>query len=289
MVQEVVTKPVNTAQPAIQQGDQHEGAMVKEVVIKLVVTAASQEIQVHLSMDNNNLLPSPKTLRDAQEASKLIEDEDTPSMEVFKLPRDTTYGMEDDVPDLVNKKVAIKPAPPHVQGPSNPGSPLPPEAETNRDADCQVQLIQQQLPQPPDKQQGERHVNGHVEGQPLAHIPLQTSMEADCQDQFAQQQLLQPPDKQQGERHANGHVYVSRQVQYKTVKLCKTLTFKKQSDKKLVPVTTFNFVKVALLTQLEELLIRNRAMCIILCLGHIYFVVFSKNAPLLGLKSIVFH
>ena len=85
--------------------------------------------------------------------------------------------------------------------------------------------------------------------------PPETSTNADCQVQFAQQQLLQ-----QGDRHANGHVNVLRQVQYKTVKLCKTLTFTNQSDKKLVPVTTFNFVKVALLTQLEELLIRNRAM-----------------------------
>ena len=114
-------------------------------------------------------------------------------------PRDTTYGMEDDVPDLVNKKVAIKPAPPHVQGPSNPRSPLPPEAETNRDADCQVQLIQQQLLNAPVQQQDERHVNGHVEGQPLALIPLQTSKDADCQDQLDQQLLLQ-----QGYRHANG-------------------------------------------------------------------------------------
>ena len=36
-------------------------------------------------------------------------------------------------------------------------------------------------------------------------------------------------------------------------------------------------VKVALPTYFEELLIRNRAMCLILCLGHIYFVVLVKN------------
>ena len=95
--------------------------MVQEVVIKPVETAASQEIQVKLSMDNNSMLLSPITLLDVQEASKLIEDEDISSMEVFKLPRDTTYGMEDDVPDLVYKKVAIKPAPSHVQGSPNPG------------------------------------------------------------------------------------------------------------------------------------------------------------------------
>ena len=39
---------------------------------------------------------------------------------------------------------------------------------------------------------------------------------------------------------------------------------------------------------IEELLIRNRAMCLILCLGHIFFVVLVKTAPLLRLKSIVF-
>ena len=130
-----------------------------------------------------------------------------------------------------------------------------------RDADCQVQFIQQSLLNAPVQQQDERHVNGHVEGQPLAPIPLQTSMEADCQDQFAQQQLLQ-----QGDRHANGHVYVSKQVKCKTVKLYKTKTFT-------------SVVKVALLSYFEELLIRNRAMCLILCLGHIYFVVLVKTAP----------
>ena len=164
--------------------------------------------------------------------------EDTSSVEVLKMPRDTTYGMEADVPDLVNKKVAIKPAPPHVQGSSNPRSPLPPEAETNRDADCQVQLIQKQL--------------------------------------------LQPPDKQQGDRHANGHVYVLRQVQFKKLKLCKTL--KRNKTK-----TFTSEVKVVPLTYFEELLIRNRAMCLILFWGgHIYFVVLVENAPFLGLKSIVF-
>ena len=122
--------------------------------------------------------------------------------------------------------------------------------------------------------QDECHANGLVEGQPLAPIPLQTSKDADCQDQLDQQLLLQ-----QGDRHANGHVKVSRQVQCETVKLCKTLeTFTSDSE----------VVKVALLTYYEELLIRNRAMCLILCLRHIYFVVFSKTAPLLRLKSIVF-
>ena len=126
------------------------------------------------------MLLSPITLLDVQEASKLIEDEDISSTEVFTLPRNTAHAMVDDVPDLVNKKVAIKPAPFLQKTPEPP------------------------LPQPPAPQQDERHANGLVEGQPLAPIPLQTSMEADCQDQFAQQQLLQ-----QGEHHANGHVHVS--------------------------------------------------------------------------------
>ena len=150
---------------------------------------------------------------------------------------------------------------------------MPPEAETNRDADCQVQLIQQSLLNAPVQQQDERHANGLVEGQPLAPIPLQTSKD-DCQDQLDQQLLLQ-----QGDRHANGHVKVSRQVQCETTELCKTLeTF--TSDVKVV--------KEAPLTYFEEFLIRNRAICLILFLGHIYLVVLVENAPFLGLKSIVF-
>ena len=151
----------------------------------------------------------------------------------------------------------IPQSPPHVQGPEDL-RPLHDGVES---------------PQPPEVEVGNQE-----EQHQLAPIPLQTSRDADCQVQFAQQQLLQ-----QGDRHANGHVNVLRQVQFKTSK-----TFTNQSDKKLVSVTTFNFVKVALLTQLEELLIRNRAMCLILCLGHIYFVVLLKTAPFLGLKSIVF-
>ena len=101
--QEVVTKSVDAAQP-IQQvpgtqqpEDRHEQVVVEDPI-------ASQD-QVHLSMDNNNLLLSPKTLRDVQEASKLMEDEDTSSTEVLKLPRDTTYGMEEDVPDLASVRM----------------------------------------------------------------------------------------------------------------------------------------------------------------------------------------
>ena len=127
------------------------------------------------------MLFSPITMLDVQEASMLIEDDDIFSTEGFKLPRDTAYGMEADVPDLVYKKVAIKPAPFLQKTPEPP------------------------LPQPPAPQQDERHANGLVEGQPLAPIPLQTSMEADCQDQFAQQQLLQAPDTprqvQEGQDH----------------------------------------------------------------------------------------
>ena len=107
---------------------------------------------------------------------------------------------------------------------------------------------------------------------------MQTSKEADCQDQFAQQLPLKAPVKQQGVRHANRHAKVKRKVKCKTVKLYKTSkTF-----------TKVKVVKVAPLTYFEELLIRNHAMCLILCLGHIFFVVFSKTAPFLGLKSIVF-
>ena len=70
--------------------------------------------------------------------------------------------------------------------------------------------------------------------------------------------------------------YMNLVQDYKTVKLCKTMK------------TFTSEVKVAPLTYLEELLIRNRAMCLILCLGHIFFVVLVKTAPLLRLKSIVF-
>ena len=66
-------------------------------------------------------------------------------------------------------------------------------------------------------------------------------------------------------------------VQYKTVKLLKSFKI------------FTSVVKVVSLTYFEELLIRNRAMCLILCYGHIsLIVVFSKTAPFLGLKSIVF-
>ena len=59
--------------------------------------------------------------------------------------------------------------------------------------------------------------------------------------------------------------YMNLVQDYKTVKLCKTMK------------TFTSEVKVAPLTYLEELLIRNRAMCLILCLGHIFFRCFSKN------------
>ena len=57
------------------------------------------------------------------------------------------------------------------------------------------------------------------------------------------------------------------------------------------PKTFTSEVKVVLLTYYEELLICCRAMCLILCYSYrhiLFFVVFSKTAPFLGLKSIVF-
>ena len=67
------------------------------------------------------------------------------------------------------------------------------------------------------------------------------------------------------------HAYMNLEQHYKTLE-----TFTSE-------------VKVAPLTYFEELLVRNRAMCLILCLGHIlYFVVFSKTVPFFRLKSIVF-
>ena len=141
---------------------------------------------------------------------------------------------------------AESPRPPEVGECNHEGHVLiaPVPLLVHRDTDCQDQLIKQSLLNAPVQQQDERHVNGHVEGQPLAPIPLQTSKD-DCQDQLDQQLLLQ-----QGDRHANGHVKVSRQVQCETTELCKTLeTF--TSDVKLV--------KVVPLTYFEELLIRNRA------------------------------
>ena len=150
--------------------------------------------------------------------------------------------------------------------------PMPPEiGECNQEGQVLLAPIPIQVHRDSDCQ-------GHFAVQPvlLAPIPLQTSREVDCQDQFAQQQLLKAPIKQQGDRHAKGHVYFTRQALYKTVKLCKTSK------------TFTSVVKVALLTYFEELLIRNHTMFLILCLGHIYFVVLVKTAPFLGLKSIVF-
>merc|ERR1712030_290847 len=110
-------------------------------------------------------------------------------------------------------------------------APIPVEA--NRDAVCQDQRAQQTLLQAP--------------------IPLQVHRYADCQDQLVQQSLLNAPVQQQGDRHANGHVNVKRKVQCKTVKLYKTSK----------NFTNVKVVKVASLAYFEELLIRNRAMCLI--------------------------
>ena len=60
------------------------------------------------------------------------------------------------------------------------------------------------------------------------------------------------------------------------VKLCKTSK------------TFTSVVKVVPLSYFEELLIRNRAMCIILFLGHIYFVVLVKKRAVFRAESIVF-
>ena len=82
--------------------------------------------------------------------------------------------------------------------------------------------------------------------------------------------------------------FASEQVHsHKTKKLCKVPG---QDFVRIYKPKTFTSkVKVVPLTYFEELLIRNRAMCLILCYGHIfYIVVFSKTAPFLGLKSIVF-
>ena len=82
--------------------------------------------------------------------------------------------------------------------------------------------------------------------------------------------------------------FASEQVhRYKTKKLCKV---PRQDFVRIYKPKTFTSeVKVVPLTYFEELLIRNRAMCLILCYRHIlYFVVFSKTAPFFRLKSIVF-
>ena len=267
---------------------------------------------------------------------------DLTQKEVAIMPVDTAQGMSSNAPDLVQKKVAIQPAPllqetalPPLQKqeegqaltatdvcqkPEMGEFPIPLQAKPD---DCQDQLAQQSLPQPPLQEQGRQdltavedcqepemkmstipqsppHVQGPEDLRPLhdaesppppevgvcnqegqlllAPIPVQTSKEADCQDQFAQQLPLQAPAQQQRVRHANGHANMKRKVQCKTVKLYKTSkTF-----------TKVKVVKVASLTYFEELLIRNRAMCLILFLVHIYFVVLVENAPFLGLKSMVF-
>ena len=209
------------------------------------------------------------TLLDVQQASKPIE----VAKDISTMPVNTAQGMSSNEPDLAQKEVATKPLETALCVSSNAPN-LVQKKVAIKPAPFLQKTPEPPLPQPPAPQQDERHANGLVEGQQLAPIPLQTSKDADCQEQLDQQLLLQ-----QGDRHANGHVKVSRQVQCENVKLCKTLeTFTSDSE----------VVKVALLTYYEELLIRNRAMCLILCLRHIYFVVFSKTAPLLGLKSIVF-
>ena len=81
------------------------------------------------------------------------------------------------------------------------------------------------------------------------------------------------------------HTYiVSRQLQYKTKKLCKVpgqdfvRFYKPQTFK-----TFTHTVKVVSLTYFEELLVRNRAMCLILCYRHILFIVVCcKTATYLG-------
>ena len=98
MVKEVVIKPVNTAQPiqqvpGTQQPDRHEQVLVQDPI-------ASQN-QVQLGMANNNsILLSPIT----DTSCDVL---DLAQKEVVVKPVDTSNGMEDDVPDLVYKKVAI--------------------------------------------------------------------------------------------------------------------------------------------------------------------------------------
>ena len=82
-------------------------------------------------------------------------------------------------------------------------SPLPPEAEANRDADCQDQLAQQPLLKVPAQLQGDRHANGHEGNQDgqllLAPIPLHTSKEASRQEPEIERSIIpQSPPHEHG-------------------------------------------------------------------------------------------
>ena len=68
----------------------------------------------------------------------------------------------DDRQEPVMEELMIQQSPPHVQGPppqDGVGSPLPPEVEANRDADCQDQLAQQPLLQVPPHLQGPEYLH----------------------------------------------------------------------------------------------------------------------------------
>ena len=99
--------------------------------------------------------------------------EDLAQKEVVVKPVDIAYGVKDDVPDLVQKKVAIQPAP----------------------------LLQETALPPPQKQEeGQALTATDVCQKPEMGefpIPLQAKPD-DCQDQLAQQSLPQPPLQEQG-------------------------------------------------------------------------------------------
>ena len=57
----------------------------------------------------DNILLSPLSLLDVQQASKSIEVAKDTTTEVVILPLGNTHGVKDDVPDLAQKEAAIKP------------------------------------------------------------------------------------------------------------------------------------------------------------------------------------
>ena len=204
---EVVNKQVDIAYG---RKDDVPDRLHNKVAIQLA-PLLQQSPQPHLPLQQNRQTPSigvgnrAMCLKLFWGTIILLLGKDISSMGVFTSPMGTAYGMEDDVPDLVHKKVAIKPPPlPQLpatqqqnrQAPSigvgkqhGVVSPLPPEVETSKD-----KFPQQSLLQPPLHEQNRQAPFIGVGKQDGVVSPLPQ----DCQDKLAQQSLQQPPLQEQG-------------------------------------------------------------------------------------------
>ena len=103
VAKEVATQPA----PLLHKPEQDQDTIASQV-------STNVDGQVQLRMVYDNILLSPLTLLDVQQDSKSIEvAKDMRSW--FKKPVDTAHGVSSNVPDLVQKKVAIQP----LQGEEN--------------------------------------------------------------------------------------------------------------------------------------------------------------------------